>query len=246
MKIANTLWIAALCGTAAFAQMMGGGGGNNGNNMNSNAGSYMSMFATMGGTAAMGSGMGIGMTDDLAVDTDGTAYVIRAVQSAQGNGMNSSNATWQFELNAISPVDGSVKWKLTIPGGRASHPRLGKDGKIFLTVDNYQMFSANYKSGGSQMSTADAQANDGQLVIVTHTDKSASIAKTVTTTWDVLSEPRIVATDALGNYLVYVVGYDMMSWTQMPENARGSFVPGNKALLVYKPDGTLKFSTSLN
>jgi hypothetical protein len=204
----------------------------------------MDMFATMGGTAGMGSGMGVGMTDDLAVDTDGTVYVVRAVQATSGSGMNGSTSAWQFELAAISPVDGSVKWRLTIPGGRISHPRLAKDGRIFLTVDNYQMFTANYKAGGWMMGPADAQASDGQIVIVTHTDRSAAVLRTVQTTSDVLSAPRIVV-DAAGNYLVYVIGYDMMSWSQMPGNGGAAFVPGNKVLLAFAPDGQLRFSTQL-
>ncbi|GEM_PF-6417385 len=203
------------------------------------------MFRTMGTTGAMGSGMGIGMTEDLAVDKDGTAYVVRAVAAPQSTGTTSTSATWQYELAAISPADGSLKWKLTIPGGRVSHPRLATDGQIFLTVDNYQMFYANYLSGGKMMTGSQAQSNDGQMIIVSHTDSSASIQATIQTTSDVLSAPRIVNDNGTGSYLVYVVGYDMMSWTQAPGSSGTTFSPGNKVLYAYGPDGTLKFSVQL-
>ncbi|MRR38589.1 hypothetical protein EG829_28865 [bacterium] len=252
-KLIYSVLAAALGSSLVFAQMMGGGAGNNatttpGSGMTSGSGTasgtYLDMFSTMGGMTGMGSGMGVGMTDDLAVDTDGTAYVIRAIQSVPIPGMGAPISVWQYELVAISPVDGGVKWRLPIPGGRISHPKLAKNNQIFLTVDNYQMFSANYKAGGSMMTGTDAQENDGQLVIVTHSDRVATILKTVQTTSDVLSAPRIV-TDASGNYSVYVLGYDMMSWTQTSANTGGSFVPGNKILLAFRPDGTLKFSTPL-
>ncbi|MBN9656536.1 MAG: hypothetical protein J0H49_00060 [Acidobacteria bacterium] len=234
------LTIAFVWASTGWAQMMGGGSGTY-----SGSGPYMEMFQAMSSSGAIGSGMGIGMTEDLAVDTDGTAYVVRAVASTQTPGTTAPTATWQYELAAVSPADGSLLWKLTIPGGRVSHPRLGSDGRIFLTVDNYQMFYANYLSGGMMMSGSQVQANDGQLVIVTHTSSSASIQATVQTVSDVLSAPRIVTDSGTGNYLVYVMGYDMMSWTQGSGNVSGSFAPGNKVLYAYKPDGTLKFSVQL-
>lgn len=236
-----SLMIGVVSGTVGFAQMMGGGSGNN----PSGSAPYMQMFQSMSSAGGMGSGMGIGMTEDLAVDTDGTAYVIRAVAGTQSTDATSPAVNWQYELAAISPVDGSLKWKLTIPGGRVSNPRLGGDGRIFLTVDNYQKFYANYVSGGMMMSGNQALSNDGQLIIVAHTDSSASIQASIQTSSDALSAPQIVAGTTAGSYLVYVVGYDMMSWTQGSGNSTGSFAPGNKVLYAFQPDGTLKFSVRL-
>lgn len=238
-----TLMLSVAWAPLAPAQMMGGGNGPS--VAPGGSGPYMEMFQTMNAFGSMGSGMGVGMTEDLTVDADGTAYVIRAVATTPSTGSATPTATWQYELAAVSPVDGTLEWKLTIPGGRVSHPRLASDGRIFLTVDNFQMFYANYLSGGMMMSQSQAQANDGQLVIVSHTASSAAIDATIQTTSDVLSAPRIAADNATGSYVVYVVGYDMMSWTQGSGASSGTFAPGNKVLYAYLPDGTLKFSVQL-
>lgn len=241
-----------LASFALPAQMMPGmGNGSNGMTLDPQ-GDYTQMFQSAAGMGAMGSGMGVGMTEDLALDADGTAYVVRAVASQPGT-TGSQTSSWQYELAAISPADGSVKWKLRIPGGRLSHPTLAPDGRIFLTVDNYQMFYANYRSGGQMMTGSDAAANDGQLLIITHTDSGASVQATIQTNSDVLAAPRIVAGPSASGYFVYVLGYDMMSWTTstgsglrnvMPDGS-ASFAPGNKVLYAYQPDGTLKFSVQL-
>jgi hypothetical protein len=203
---------------------------------------YMQMFQSMGGTAMMGSGMGVGMTDDLAVGPDGTAYVIRAIAATPPAGSTSSATSWQYELAAISPVDGSAAWKLPVSGGRVSRPVLASDGLIYLTVDNYQMFYANYLAGGSMMTPSQAQANDGQLLVISHTNSSASVMLTIQAQSDVLSVPRIVA-DPSGSYVIYVLGYDMMSWTS---GSGTTFAPGEKMLYAYRPDGSLKFSVKLS
>lgn len=238
-----TLAFSVASAPIAAAQMMGSGNGPSA--VPNGSGPYMEMFQTMNAFGSMGSGMGVGMTEDLTVDTDGTAYVIRAVATTPSSGTSAPATAWQYELAAVSPEDGTIEWKLTIPGGRVSHPRLAGDGRIFLTVDNFQMFYANYLSGGMMMSQSQAQANDGQLVIVSHTASSASIDATIQTTSDVLSAPRIAADNATGSYLVYVIGYDMMSWTQGAGSSSGTFAPGNKVLYAYRPDGTLKFSVQL-
>jgi hypothetical protein len=208
------------------------------------SGLYMQMFRNMGGTPMMGSGMGVGTTDDLTVAADGTAYVIRSIASAQPAAGATTSTSWQFELDAISPVDGSTKWKLPISSGRVSSPVLASDGLIYLTVDNYQMFYANYNSGGSLMTPAQAQSNDGQVLVISASGGSASIMRTIQTSSDVLSAPKIVA-DPAGGYMIYVLGYDMMSWTSTTAPNTSTFAPGEKTLYAYRSDGSSKFSVKL-
>lgn len=207
-------------------------------------GVYMRMFENMGATPMMGSGMGVGMTDDLTLGPDGTAYVIRSIASAQPATGASPSYSWQFELDAISPVDGSTKWKLPITSGRVSNPVPASDGLIYLSVDNYQMFYANFYSGGTMMTVPQAQAKDGQVLVISATNGSASVMRTIQTSSNVLSAPRIV-TDSAGGYLVYVLGYDMMSWTAATSSNSASFTPGDKTLYAYRSDGSLKFSAKL-
>ena len=206
------------------------------------SGDFMQMFQNMGGTPMMGTGMGIGMTDDVAVSSDGTAYVIRSIATTSPA---QSSTSWQFELTAISPVDGSTKWKLALPGGRVSRAVLAADGLIYITVDNYQMFYANFMAGGSMMSSDQASANDGKLLIISATNSGATILQSIQTTSDVLSIPRIVS-DPSGGYLIYVLGYDMMSWSAMPSSGSSAFAPGEKTLYAYRQDGSLKFSVKLS
>lgn len=243
----KSLLAAVFAGSSiVLAQMSGGMPGNGmgpGHNLpDTPSGQYMQMFQGMGGMPAMGSGMGVGMTDDLTIGTDGTIYVIRSIASAQSGG---ASASWQFELAALSPANGSISWKLAIPGSRVSRPVVASDGLIYLTVDNYPMFYANFASGGSMMTPEQAQANDGQLLVVTQSKGSASILRTIQIASDVLSAPRVVA-DSVGSYAVYVLGYDMMSWTPGAGSGSSSFGPGEKTLYSYRPDGTLKFSIALS
>jgi hypothetical protein len=208
------------------------------------SGFYMQMFQGMGGTLMMGSGMGVGMTDDLAVAPDGTAYVIRSIASGQPASGGSASSYWQFELDAISPVDGSTKWKLPISSGRVSAPVVASDGLIYLSVDNYQMFYAGINSGGSMMTQLQAQAKDGQVLVISASNGSASVMRTIQTSSDVLSAPRIVA-DPSGSYMIYVLGYDMLSWTTTSTTDVATFAPGQKTLYAYLPGGSLKFSVKL-
>ncbi len=204
----------------------------------------MRMFENMGATPMMGSGMGVGMTDDLTLGPDGTAYIIRSIASAQPATGASPSYSWQFEVDAISPVDGSTKWKLPISSGRVSNPVLASDGLIYLSVDNYQMFYSNFSSGGTMMTAPQAQTKDGQILVISATDASASVMRTIQTSSNVLSAPKIVA-DPAGGYMVYVLGYDMMSWTSATPSNSATFAPGDKTLYAYRPDGSLKFSVKL-
>ena len=227
-----------------MAQMPGGMVPGQGN-PTTPSGAYMQMFQGMGGTPMMGSSMGVGMTDDMAITPDGTAYVIRSVASTQPTGGTPTTQAWQFELAAISPADGSAMWKLQLPGGRVSRPVVASDGLVYLTVDNYQMFYANYTSGGSMMNPTQAQSNDGQLLVISQSNGSASVLRTIQTASDVLSAPRIVA-DPAGGYLIYVLGYDMMSWTPTAGSNTVTFAPGEKVLYAYRADGSLKFTVKLS
>jgi hypothetical protein len=240
----NRVLAVLLAGVPAVMAQMGPGMGPGQNNPANPATPYMQMFQAMGGTPMMGSGMGVGMTDDLAIGSDGTAYVIRSIAPAQTDNGTQSTASWQFELAAISPVDGSASWKLQLPGGRVSRPVLASDGTICLTVDNYQMFYSNFAKGGSMMTAEQAQASDGQLLIISRASGNTSTL-VVQTSSDVLSAPRIVS-DPAGGYLIYVLGYDMMSWTGTPGSNTSMFAPGEKTLYAYRPDGSLKFSVKLS
>ncbi len=232
--------IAALLSTATITLAQMGPGPST--TPTTSASAFTQMFQAMAGVTAMGSGMGIGMTGDLVVGPDGPAYIGRPI-AVTGQ---AAAAGWQYELIAINPSDGKPKWKLSIPGGgRISIPVLAPDGNIYLTVDNYQMFYANLMGGGSMMTQSQAQANDGQLLIISQRASSATVAATVQTTSDVLSAPAIVA-DPSGGYLIYVVGYDMMSWSSMFGSASTAFGPGEKKLYVLAPDGSLKYSLLLS
>lgn len=208
------------------------------------SGFYMQMFQKLGGTPMMGSGMGVGMTEDLTIAPDGTAYVIRSVAPGQPTSATPAASSWAFELDAISPVDGSAKWKLPITSGRVSAPVIASDGLIYLSVDNYQMFYANFNVGGSMMTPAQAQTSDGRILVISATSGSASVMRTIQTSSDVLSAPRIVA-DPAGGYMIYVLGYDMMSWTATSTTDAATFAPGQKTLYAYRSDGSLKFSVKL-
>lgn len=208
------------------------------------SGFFMRMFQNMGGTPMMGSGMGVGMTEDLTITPDGTAYVVRSIASGQPASGSTAATSWEFELDAISPVDGSTKWKLPISSGRVSAPVVASDGLIYLSVDDYQMFYANFNAGGSMMTPAQAQASDGRILVISATSGSASVMRTIQTSSDVLSAPRIVA-DPAGGYMIYVLGYDMMSWSATSTSDAATFAPGQKTLYAYRSDGSLKFSVKL-
>ena len=234
---------AQMGGGPATGGMMGGGPGRNPGTAMS--GPYLQMVQSMGNAGMMGSSMGVGMTEDLAIGPDGVAYVTRPVASTGQVTTAESETSWQYELAAISPADGSIRWRLPLPGGRVSALALASDGLIYLTVDDYQMFYANYVSGGSMMNSAQAQANEGKLLVISSTISSASIMRTIQTASDVLSVPRIVPMPS-GGYMIYVLGYDIMSWTQAGSMMGSTpFAPGRKTLYAYLQDGSLKFSVKL-
>ena len=241
----SSIMLAQMGGGMQGGGMHGDGMGSGNGNPNNSSGNYMQMFQSMGQTPMMGSGMGVGMTDDFAVGPDGTAYVVRSIESTGSTSGTPLSASWQFELTAISPIDGRANWKLPLSSGRVSRPVLASDGLIYLTVDNYQMLYANFSSGGPLKTPPQAQTNDGRILVISQSNGTASILRTIQTTSDILSAPRIAA-DPSGAYLVYVVGYDMMSWTSTSATPAGTFAPGEKTLYAYRPDGSLKFSVKLS
>ncbi|MBZ5601931.1 MAG: hypothetical protein LAO79_06470 [Acidobacteriia bacterium] len=225
----NKSLLIAIIATAPLvcAQMGRGGMGSSGSN--SQSGSYMQMFSNGGGM--VGAGMGFGMAGDFTVAPDGTMYIVRVTGTPA---QSSSTGSWQYELLAISPVNGGTLWKLQLPGGRISQPVLSttSDGLIFITVDDF------FSMGIGRMAWTQPDANSAKLLMITHTASSASIASTITPGAGALSEPSIVA-DPAGGYLIAVIGYDL------PAAAQFSTTPPTKTLYAYKPNGSLKFSVKL-
>ncbi len=239
MKIRILLFMvaAASLGRAQtpFAGMgMGMGGGANSSNPNL---TYMRMFLGYGSGGMMGSGMGFGMTGDLAIGPDGTAYAMRVTPSA-----SSSYPAWQYELDAISPANGSILWRLPIPGGRVSQPVIASDGLILVTVDNYQMFQPNLLMGTWMTNASQPQPAGGRLLVISHTATSASVAVTVQMSSEILSAPLLGA-DPSGGYLIYIVGYELMTAQTPPAP---TFSPTQKTLYAYKSTGALRFSVNLS
>ena len=122
--------------------------------------------------------------------------------------MNPGTGTSQYELVALSPVNGLAKWKLAITGTMVSEPALGKDGKIFMTASDFVMTGKN-QSGGGMMNpgTATGTARKSRLIVVTANSTSASISSTIEMDSDVLSAPKVVAEAT--NYSVYVTGFEL-------------------------------------
>lgn len=229
-----------MAASLAHAQMRGGMGGSPSSNPNDN---YMRMLLGYGSGGMMGSGMGFGMTGDLAIGSDGTAYAIRAIPSSSSSMMGSSTSqAWQYELDAISPANGSILWRLQISGGRVSQPVLTTDGFILLTVDDYQMYQPNLVTGSWMMNSNQSQSSGGQLLVISHTATSAAIAVKIAIASDMLSAPLLGANPA-GGYLIYVVGYDV---TSTQTSSSSSISPPRKTLYAYTSGGALKFSVNLS
>lgn len=219
-----------------FAQMDGGMMG---------PGSSGPSGQSMGNGTGMGSGMGMGsreMMDGPAVGPDGTAYVVRRVPttSSSQQQMSPSSTGFKNELVAVNVRDGSAKWKLEITGGMVSDPALAKDGKIFFTASEFGM-TGQGQSGG-MMDSGNSASEKARLIIVTTDLVSARITKTVEVDADVLSAPKI-ATDETGNYVVYVVGFEM-GFMGAGDNRDAS--AGEKNLFAFTPDGQLKFKVKLS
>jgi hypothetical protein len=179
------------------------------------------------------------MMDGPTVGPDGTVYVVRlASTSTSSQGMMSSNGSSKYELVAISPVNGSTKWKLEIAGTMVSEPVLGKDGKIFLTASNFAMNGRSQAGGGATNSgTSTNTTGKSRLLIVTALPTTAAISGTIAVDSDVLSAPTIA--DDSGSYAVYVTGFEM-------GNDNDAIASGTKTLYAFTPSGQIKFSVRIN
>lgn len=222
----------------ALAQMGGGSGGG-----------LMRMA-----NGVMGAG---GMMQDLGVGPDGTLYVVRPVQMmSPGPG---GNAIQQYavkqELVAINPADGVVKWRLELTAGHVSEPVFGKDGRIFLALDDGPLMawqggrpSINGAGGGGMMNPggpAASRSNQSRFLVITVTATAATILANVAVDSDVLGSPKVVSTGSgAADYVVYVTGLEMPSVDRMSDD-RDSIPAGEKTLYAFLPDGKIKFKVAI-
>lgn len=244
----RTALLSVTIATFAFAQMGSGMGSNSGSGMMGPGNSGTPSGSGMTSVQGMGSGMGmIGamgsreMMDGPTVGPDGTVYVVRLASTSTTNQgmMNPGTGTSQYELVALSPVNGSAKWKLAITGTMVSEPVLGKDGKIFMTASDYVM-NGQSQSGGGVMNPGTSTTSSGKsrLIIVTAYPTTASISATITVDSDVLSAPRTA--DDVSSYVIYVTGFEM------GVDDKDSVASGQKTLYAFTPAGATKFSVKLN
>jgi len=232
-----------LLSTIAFAQMgggMGSGTGNGGMHGSGQPGTGM-------GSGMMGAGMGNGMMNDLTVGPDGTVYVVRPVQvqAPMTPGNPSQQYAFKQELAAISPADGVVRWKLEFTGSHVSEPVMGKDGKLFLGLDDGQMMSQGQQGGGMMNPGNSAQSNKSRFLVISATATSATITTTVQVDSDIFGAPQVVST-GVGptDYVVYVTGMEMPSNGSNVDD-RDSIPAGEKTLYAFLPDGRLKFKVKI-
>ena len=250
----RAILIAAVLATVTFAQM----GGGTGNGMGNGTGNGMMGpgNSTPTGTNGMGQGMvnGMGssmgmsgamgsreMMDGPTVGTDGTVYVVRLASTSTSTGqgmMQSTTGSSKYELVAISPVNGSTKWKLEITGTMVSEPVLGKDGKIFLAASDFVM-NGQSQSGGGMMNSGSSTTTTGRsrLLIVTAYPTTATVSNTIAVDSDVLSAPRTA--DDSGSYVVYATGFEMGTDSD-------AIASGTKTLYAFTPGGQIKFSVKTN
>ncbi|MBI5083341.1 MAG: hypothetical protein HZB13_01935 [Acidobacteria bacterium] len=249
----RAILIAAVLATVTLAQM----GGGMGNGMGNGTGNGMMGpgNSTPTGTNGMGQGMASGMgsamgmsgamgsremMDGPTVGTDGTVYVVRLASTSTSTGqgmMQSTSGPSKYELVAISPVNGSTKWKLEIAGTMVSEPVLGKDGKIFLTASDFAMNGQSQSGGMMNSGSSTATTGKSRLLIVTAYPTTATISSTIAVDSDVLSAPRIA--DDSGSYVVYATGFEMGTDSD-------AIASGTKTLYAFTPGGQIKFSVKTN
>lgn len=245
LRIVGILTVLLILPSFVLAQM-GGGGGMQGSN------SGLRRMAN----GAMGAG---GMTQDLGIGPDGTLYVVRPVQMMSQGSAGNGNRQYAMkqELVAINPANGMLKWRLELTGGRVSEPVFGKDGRIFLALDDGSLMASQGGrssgngpggGGGGMMNPGGAtatQANQSRFLVITATATAATILATVTVDSDVLSSPKVVSTGSgAADYVVYVTGLEMPSFDSMSDD-RDSIPAGEKTLYAFLPDGKIKFKVTI-
>lgn len=236
---------------AAFAQMGGGmdsgmgSGGMHGSGQPGQSGNGVAP-GMMGTNGMMGAGIGNGMMNDLTVGPDGTVYVVRPVQvqAPLTPGNPSQQYALKQELAAISPVEGTIRWKLELTGGHVSQPVVGKDGKLFLGVDDGQMMSQG-QQGGMMNPSNSVQPNKSRFLVISATATTATIARTVEVDSDILGEPQVASTGVgPSDYVIYVTGMEMPDRGGVAADT-DSIPAGEKTLYAFLPDGNLKFKVKI-
>lgn len=208
--------------------------------MHQNQGAGHGMGDALMGAMNMGMG-GREMMDGPAVGPDGTAYVLRSVAPLAPGSDAASQTQFKHELIAVSPRDGSARWKLEIAGGMLSDPVVAKDGRIFLTLADCPISTA--EGNGTMHCGGTTQATKSKLLIVTAEQNIARIAATAEVESDVLSSPKI-ATDETGDYVVYVTGLERHGLNNTGSDD-DSIAAGEKHLYAFSPDGQLRFRLKL-
>lgn len=233
--------------TPAFSQMGGGmgSGSSQGSMHGQGQGGTGSAAGMMGSNGMMGGAMGNGMMNDLAVGPDGTVFVVRPVQAQAP--MTPGNQTQQYavkqELAAISPADGSVRWKLEFTGGHVSQPVIGKDGKLFVALDDGQMMSQSQQGGGMMNPGNSTASNKSRFLVISATATSATITTNVQVDSDVLGTPQVVSTGVNStDYVIYVTGMEMGN---LRSGDNDTMPAGEKTLYAFLPDGRLKFKVKI-
>ena len=171
------------------------------------------------------------------VAPDSTAYSLRQ-STRTGMGMMSTGGG--YELVAISPIDGSDRWKLQLSGYLFSQPVLAPDGNIFLT-DSEPGMMFDFTSGMWGPTTRGDTAQKSQLIVISTTPGSARIVNQVEIDVDMLSQP-VIASDGAGGYIVYVITFDMGQPGAMMQSGNNAV---ERYLHAFLPDGTLKFKVKL-
>lgn len=238
-----------LLSTIAFAQMGGGMGSGTGAGGMHGSGQPGAGMGTgmMGANGMMGAGMGDGMMNDLTVGPDGTVYVVRPVQvqAPMTPGNQSQQYAFKQELAAISPADGTIRWRLELTGSHVSEPVVGKDGKLFLGLDDGQMMSQGQQGGGMMNPGNSAQSTKSRLLVISATATSATIMATVQVDSDIFGAPQVVSTGLNpADYVIYVTGMEMPSRGSNADD-RDSIPAGEKTLYAFLPDGRLKFKVKI-
>ncbi|MBI4905170.1 MAG: hypothetical protein HY820_16160 [Acidobacteria bacterium] len=244
MALVSVLTLTLLTATA-FAQM-GSGMGSGGMQGSGQPGTGMGA-GMMGANGMMDASMGSGMMNDLTVGPDGTVYVVRPVQAQAPltPGNPSQQYAFKQELAAISPADGTVRWKLELTGSHMSELVVGKDGKLFLGLDDGQMMAQGQQGGGMMNPGTSAQSTKSRFLVISATATSAVITRTLVVDSDILGAPQVVSTGlSPADYVIYVTGMDMPSRGSNVDD-RDSIPAGEKTLYAFLPDGSLKFKVKI-